>query len=145
VLDRAYTYLGKQQAMIYRKSLAQVKFRLRKELLNKIKRAAERNDRPMTEEIAALLEDAFDHRDWQAERLTLLTALEIALENNPQALAIRARLTEIGGRENWISKIVNAPKHLKTTIPPATAGEIESEDNLSSTGEVGRPQHNRAR
>jgi LPS O-antigen subunit length determinant protein (WzzB/FepE family) len=128
--------------MIYRKSLAQVKFRLRKELLNKIKRAAERNDRPMTEEIAALLEDAFDQRDWQAERLTLLTALELALENNPQASAIRAQLTEIGGRGDWRATIVQATKRLKP-IPPAVAGETESEDNLPSTGEVGRPQHHR--
>ena len=75
--------------MVYRKSLAQVKFRLRKELLNKIKRAAERNDRPMTEEMAAIFEDAFDDKnrrqDWQQERENWIVAIWSALESHPNA------------------------------------------------------------
>jgi hypothetical protein len=73
--------------------------------------------------------------------VTRLDRLQLPADKVVSQSAIRAQLTEIGGPENWISKIVkatkivNAPKHPKTTIPPATAGEIELEDNLPSTGE----------
>ena len=86
---RCAAFPGRIASVPYRKSMAQVKFRLRKELLNKIKRSAERNDRPMTEELAAIFEDAFDNKnqrqEWQEDRERWFTALRFALENYPAA------------------------------------------------------------
>jgi hypothetical protein len=71
--------------VIYRKSLVQIKIRVRKDLLTKIRRAAQKNDRPVTEEVAALLEGAFDHQDWQQERENWIVAIRAALEAHPGA------------------------------------------------------------
>jgi hypothetical protein len=133
--------------VVVRKGVVRVTARFRKEVHRRLAQDAKAHGVSINDEIERRIESSFATEDWQAERLNmqaerldLLTALQLALVSNPQASAIRARLTEIGGRKNWISKIVNLPELLKP-IPPAVAGETESEDNLPSTGEVGRPQH----
>ena len=135
--------------MVVRKGVVRVTARFRKEVHRRLAQDAKAHGVSINDEIERRIESSFATEDWQAERLDmqterldLLTALQLALVSNPQASAIRARLTEIGGRKNWISKIVNLPELLKP-IPPAVAGETESEDNLPSNGEVGRPQHHR--
>ena len=135
--------------MVVRKGVVRVTARFRKEVHRRLAQDAKAHGVSINDEIERRIESSFATEDWQAERLNmqterldLLTALQLALVSNPQASAIRARLTEIGGRKNWISKIVNLPELLKP-IPPAVAGETESEDNLPSNGEVGRPQHHR--
>jgi hypothetical protein len=62
--------------MAYRKSLIQVKFRLRQDILRKLEREAKRQDRSTNDEIARRLERSFDYDDWREERLILLTILK---------------------------------------------------------------------
>jgi hypothetical protein len=127
--------------VVVRKGVVRVTARFRKEVHRRLAQDAKAHGVSINDEIERRIESSFATEDWQAERLNmqaerldLLTALQLALVSNPQASAIRARLTEIGSRKNWISKIVNLPELLKP-IPPAVAGETESEDNLPSPGQ----------
>jgi len=101
----------------YRKSLVQVRFRLRQDLLRRLEGAAKRNDRSTNDEVERRLEDSFaidtwreETKNWRAERLNLLTALEFFVKNNPQAAEMR---------EGWksrrvdMSKMVNFLEHFK--------------------------------
>jgi hypothetical protein len=86
--------------VIYRKSLVQIKIRVRDDLLAKIRRQANKNDRPVTEEVAALIESAFEDANerekWQQERENWIVAIRYALENNPSASAAAlSKLKEI--------------------------------------------------
>ncbi len=133
--------------MADRKSVVQVTTRFRKDLYRRLVREAKARDISMSQEIERRLESSFGFESWRAERGILLSALKVVLLANPSAkeayataLAAVNKLESygegVGGRENWMSRAVN--------IPPATAGETESEDDLPSTGKVGRPQHHRA-
>jgi hypothetical protein len=80
--------------MAYRKSLVQVKSRLRQDILRKLERAAKRNDRSLNDELARRVADSFDYDDWREERLILITALRHQLEQTPEGRAALERLTE---------------------------------------------------
>jgi Arc-like DNA binding domain len=73
--------------MVYRKSLVQVKFRLRQDILRKLEREAKRHDRSTNDEIARRLERSFDYDDWREERLILITALKSHPALTPQERA----------------------------------------------------------
>jgi hypothetical protein len=73
--------------MVYRKSLVQVKFRLRQDILRKLEREAKRHDRSTNDEIARRLERSFDYDDWREERLILITALKSHPALTPQETA----------------------------------------------------------
>jgi hypothetical protein len=80
---------GAETHVIYRKSLVQIKIRVREDLLAKIRKAAKKNNRPVTEEVAALLrsafEDAHEREKWQQERENWIVAIRAALESSPKA------------------------------------------------------------
>lgn len=112
--------------MVVRKGVVRVTARFRKEVHRRLAQDAKAHGVSINDEIERRIELSFATEDWQAERLNmqterldLLTALQLALVSNPQASAIRARLTEIGGRKNWISKIVNLPELLKPIPRPS--------------------------
>jgi hypothetical protein len=54
--------------LAYRPTLAQVRYRLKKELVRKLEAAAKRNKQSVNEEVAARLLDSFEHENWREER-----------------------------------------------------------------------------
>ncbi len=70
-----------------RKSIIQVKFRLRRDVLRKLERAAKANDRSTNDEIGRRLEDSFEYGNWREQRERLLLAITGALEQHPEAAA----------------------------------------------------------
>jgi hypothetical protein len=80
--------------MAYRKSLIQVKFRLREDILRKLEREAKRHDRSTNDEIARRLEESFRYGDWQEERQRLVTAMMADLGSHPDPAATKAALAK---------------------------------------------------
>jgi phage host-nuclease inhibitor protein Gam len=78
--------------MAYRKSLVQVKFRLRQDILRKLEREAKRHDRSTNDEIARRLEESFRYGDWQEERQRLVTAMMDDLGSHPDPASTKAAL-----------------------------------------------------
>jgi TraY domain len=81
--------------MVHRKSLIQVKFRLRQETLRKLEREAKRNDRSTNDEITLRLEESFRYGDWREQRERLVTAMMSDLRTNPDPAATKAVIAEI--------------------------------------------------
>jgi hypothetical protein len=55
----------------YRKSLVQVRFRLRQDLLRRVEGAAKHNDRSTNDEVERRLEESFEGERWQKEHAEL--------------------------------------------------------------------------
>jgi hypothetical protein len=81
--------------MPYRKSLMQVKFRLRQDILRKLEREAKRHDRSTNDEIARRLEESFTYGDWREEREQLLLAIRTDLATHPNPSATRGAFTKL--------------------------------------------------
>jgi hypothetical protein len=89
--------------MAYRKSLIQVKFRFREDLLRRLEREAKRGDRSTNDEIARRLEQSLRDQDAAAERAGLVEAIRGQIESmTPQEVggAIVA-LVALGGPQLW--------------------------------------------
>jgi hypothetical protein len=84
--------------MAYRISLIQQRFRVRKQLLAKLRREAEHNDRSVNDEIVRRLEESFAYGDWQAERRNVIAAVVDDLWSHPNPVATKAALD--GSRES---------------------------------------------
>ena len=87
--------------MAYRPTLAQVRYRLKKELVRKLEAAAKRNKQSVNEEVAARLLDSFEHNyaEWRKEkemmieeREALITAMMTDLRSHPNPTATKAAL-----------------------------------------------------
>jgi hypothetical protein len=103
--------------VIVRKSIVRVTARLRKDVHRRLVQEAKARDISINDEIERRIEDSFaidnwrdETKNWRAERLSLLTALEFFLKNNPQSAAMR---------EGWkskrvdMSKVINFLEHFK--------------------------------
>jgi Arc-like DNA binding domain len=79
----------------YRKSLVQVRFRLRKEALRKLESAAKRHDRSTNDELAQRLEESFQQKERAEVEEALLT--QIALMPPEQIGGALIGLAALGG------------------------------------------------
>jgi TraY domain len=70
--------------MPYRKSLTQVRFRLRQDLLRKLERDAKRADRSLNDEVILRLEDSYDRDDWRATRENWFSAIKTVFDRHPE-------------------------------------------------------------
>jgi hypothetical protein len=78
----------------YRKSLVQVRFRLRKEALRKLEQAAKRHDRSANDELTERLEESF-RQDERAE-LERVALKELASESEQQGFSTLIMLAALG-------------------------------------------------
>ena len=76
--------------MAQRKSLIQVKFRFRKDLLARVEREAKRHDRSTNDEIARLVEEGLECGDWREDRERLIAAMITDLRSHPNPAATKA-------------------------------------------------------
>jgi hypothetical protein len=76
--------------MAHRKSLIQVKFQFRKDLLARIEREAKRHHRSTDDEIARLVEEGFECGDWREDRQRLMAAMITDLRSHPNPAATKA-------------------------------------------------------
>jgi hypothetical protein len=76
--------------MADRKSLIQVKFRFRKDLLARVQREAKRHHRSTDDEIARLIEEGLECGDWREDRQRLIAAMITDLRSHPNPAATKA-------------------------------------------------------
>jgi hypothetical protein len=105
--------------MAYRKSLVQMRFRLRKELIGRLEREAKRNDRSLNDEVEQRLEESFhfkkerqrlaEEREELAEqRERLFAALMYDVRSHPDPKATRAALEPIEeSKEQYMHEFVD--------------------------------------
>jgi hypothetical protein len=100
----------------YSKALAQVRYRIRKDLLRKLEKAAKQNGRSVNEEVESRLDDSFNFSNWREEqerwktefekwreeqerwRLALDTMLKMPLLTAEEVTEMRDRLEEDNDR-----------------------------------------------
>jgi Arc-like DNA binding domain len=89
--------------MVHRKSLIQVKFRIRQDVLRKLEREAKRHDRSTNDEIGRRLEESLSYGDWQEQRERLFLAMMKDLETHDNPAATKAAVAKMtGSAERYI-------------------------------------------
>jgi hypothetical protein len=81
--------------MVHRKSLIQVKFRIRQDVLHKLEREAKRHDRSTNDEIGRRLEESLSYGDWREEREQLILAMRTDLTSHPNPAATKAAIAKM--------------------------------------------------
>jgi len=88
-----------------RKSLVQVNFRVRQDILRKLEQEAKRHDRSTNDEVAWRLEESFSYADWheQREQLLLLMRTKLGVQiEGPRRHATHEELVEKPRRKRFI-------------------------------------------
>jgi hypothetical protein len=84
--------LREGRAMADGRSLIQVKFRIRQNVLRKLERAAKRDGRSVNDEIGRRLEESFELDGWREERRNLIAAVTDDLLTHPNPVLTRIAL-----------------------------------------------------
>jgi Arc-like DNA binding domain len=80
--------------MVSRKSIVQVKFRMRQELFKRLTLAAKNSDRSINDEIARRVEASFELDNTRETNERLMVAIEAGLRRHPAAAASVKEMTD---------------------------------------------------
>jgi hypothetical protein len=118
--------------MSRRKSLVQVNFRLRQEILRKLEREAKRHDRSTNDEIMRRIEDSLIHDDWCEKREELLLAMRTTLGDQLEELRIDPTTEEVIEKPRG-SRLIQARFRLRQDTLDKL--EREAKRNVRSTND----------
>jgi hypothetical protein len=119
--------------MARRKSVVQVNFRLRQDILRKLEREAKRNDRSTNDEIVRRIENSLTYDDWREKREDLLVFMRDKLGDHLDVLQIDHPTTEEVVEKPRGTRLIQARFRLRDDILEKL--EREAKRHIRSTND----------